>query len=306
MRPGANKLSRRVFLGAAGVAASVAAAQDTAAGGSADTRELVSTADLVYDRPVPRSEEGIPVGNGRMGSLVWTSPDQIHLQINRPDVYANGSSTNSFFERHNDYCGGCGFIDIDFDGDVFPESGFRQHLSIYDGLLTVNGVGATARLLGWPEQDVMALEMETPRGVTTVLRSLRYETKYFGAELEPFARDHVNRVQTRNHTADSQLAVRGNRILLTQEFREGDYCCKSAVAIGIAGRNGQARVANDTEVRLSAPPGAGAFTILIASAATFDAHEDVAASALRQLDAAAAKGWNALAKDTADWWHDFW
>ena len=35
-----------------------------------DYRELVSRADLTYDTPVARSEEGMPVGNGRMGSLV--------------------------------------------------------------------------------------------------------------------------------------------------------------------------------------------------------------------------------------------
>ncbi len=30
-------------------------------------RDLVSQADLVYNKPVTRSEAGMPVGNGRMG-----------------------------------------------------------------------------------------------------------------------------------------------------------------------------------------------------------------------------------------------
>jgi hypothetical protein len=42
---------------------------------------LVSRADLVYDRPVSHSEEGMPLGNGRMGSLVWTAPTALRLQI---------------------------------------------------------------------------------------------------------------------------------------------------------------------------------------------------------------------------------
>ena len=54
-------------------------------------RKLVSRADLVYDQPAARSEEGIPVGNGRMGSLVRTTPASLRLQINRVDVYANNS-----------------------------------------------------------------------------------------------------------------------------------------------------------------------------------------------------------------------
>ena len=85
---------------------------------------------------------------------------------------------------------------------------------------------------------------------------LRSETKYFGGQLENMVRDHMVTVQTRNHTAASRLEMRGECIVLTQEFREGDYCCKSAVAIGI-GRS-RARSLNETEVRLEAPPGHGA------------------------------------------------
>jgi hypothetical protein len=82
-----------------------------------DYRRLVSRADLHYDKPVSRSEEGIPVGNGRMGSLVRTTPEAIRLQINRVDVFANNSYSTSFPARNSDYCGGCGFVDISFGGE---------------------------------------------------------------------------------------------------------------------------------------------------------------------------------------------
>src|SRR5262249_47590581 len=114
-----------------------------------DLRQLISRADLILERPVSRSEEGLPVGNGRMGSLVWTSPSALKFQINRVDVYGNDSYTNSFFKRHDDYCGGCGFVDIelgDLGEDVFPTTGFSQRLSIYDGLLELSGKGVTARV----------------------------------------------------------------------------------------------------------------------------------------------------------------
>lgn len=104
-----------------------------------DFRTLISRSDLTYTKPVPRSEEGIPVGNGRIGSLMWTTPDPLRFQINRADVYADNCATNSFFERHNDYCGGCSYLDIEFGGQPFPESGLRQHLSVYDGALAVEG-----------------------------------------------------------------------------------------------------------------------------------------------------------------------
>jgi len=108
----------------------------------ADYRKLVSRADLDYEKPARRSEEGMPVGNGRMGSLVWTSPSALKFQINRVDVFAMNRSTNSFPERHTDYSSGCGYVDIDFvdfGQDVFTGPAFHQHLSVYDALMTARG-----------------------------------------------------------------------------------------------------------------------------------------------------------------------
>src|SRR4051795_2422182 len=77
-----------------------------------DYRALISRADLDYDKPATRSEEGMPIGNGRMGSLVWTTPSAIHFQINRVDVFGQDSSTVSFPKQDSDYASGCGYVDI--------------------------------------------------------------------------------------------------------------------------------------------------------------------------------------------------
>jgi hypothetical protein len=316
MPTGNTRYSRRAFLAAAGMGVSAAATEDSHSPSSlsdVDYAKLISRADLIYDKPVPRSEEGIPIGNGKMGSLVWTTSSQLRFQINRVDVYANNSASKSFFERHNDYCGGCGFLDVDLGAageDPFPETGFRQRLSVHDGVLTIEGRGVTARILAWPALDVMAIAIEDrraePQPAAAVLRMLRFESKYFGAQLETFAREHAAAIQTHNHTATSQLAVHGQRIALTQEFREEDFCCKSAVVVEVVGRDTKARILNETEVSAAAGPGTAAFTVLIASSASFDPKEDVLAAALRQLDAAKSKGFAGLLQETKDWWHAFW
>jgi Domain of unknown function (DUF5703) len=285
------KFSRRAFFGT-GLAAA-AAAQETASEGG--LRELISHGDLIYEKPAARSEEGIPIGNGRMGTPVWTTPTTLRMQINRVDVYANNSATNSFVERHNDYCGGCAFVDIDlgaFGPDPFPTEGFRQRLSIYDGELAIHGNAAAVNIVAWPEQDCIAVEIAARRPAEIGLRMLRF--------------DHVSVTTTRNHTATSKVGARGDRIVLTQDFREGTFCCKTAVAIGIAGREARPRLLNETEVRLSAPSGGNRLTILISSAASFDANEDVVDSTLRQLDAATQAGYPKISQDTRAWWHRFW
>jgi Glycosyl hydrolase family 95 catalytic domain/Domain of unknown function (DUF5703)/Glycoside hydrolase family 95, C-terminal domain len=311
-------MSRRVFLGAglAGAALAANAPPDNPDSPSSlstvDFRRLVSRADLVYEKPVLRSEEGIPIGNGRMGTLVWTTPQQLRFQINRVDVYGNSCATNSFFERHNDYCGGCAFLDIDLgaEGPPFPESGFRQHLSVYDGLLTIDANNLTVRIFAWPERDVIAISVEDRRSVHTppklALRMLRYESKYFGKDLEEFARDHIVMVERFDQTAASRLIVDGERVALTQDFREGGFCSKSAVAAVIVGRRASGRYANETDVVLEATEGGGAYTVLISSCAAFDPTADVLAAAFSQIDAAKTKTVAVVAKDTQNWWHSFW
>ncbi len=50
-------------------------------GAGVDYKALVSRGDLDYSTPATRSEEGMAVGNGRMGSLVWTTAEGMHFQI---------------------------------------------------------------------------------------------------------------------------------------------------------------------------------------------------------------------------------
>jgi len=278
-----------------------------------DYRRLISRADLTYDKPVTRSEEGLPVGNGRLGSLVWTSPSALKFQVNRVDVYPMNCETNSFPERDSDYGSGCGCVDIDFvdfGEDVFTGPAFRQHLSLYDALMTAQGKGVTARVLAWPERDVMAVEIDDqrsqPPSVNIDLKMLRYALQYHSGQNYNLVKNHSVMLRTRGHTAKSTLDIRDGRTLLSQEFREGNYYNASSVAIGVEGRKSKAKYANDSTVRLSAAPGKGRFTILFASASSFEPEQDVAALALKELDAAAAKGFDGLLADTSAFWHDFW
>ena len=102
--------------------------------------------------------------------------------------------------------------------------------------------------------------------------------------------NHAVIYRTANHYATSQLHIRDDAILLTQRFAENQFFDSSAVAIAVIGRESKPRFLNESTVQLSAAPGAGKFTILISSAATFDRNQDVGELALKELDAAKAKG----------------
>lgn len=163
-----------------------------------NTQKLISRADITYIEPASRSEEGLPVGNGRMGSLVWTTPSSLKFQINRVDVFAVDHSTVSFPESDSDYASGCAYVHIHLvgaDEDVFTGKAFRQHLSVYEGLMTAQGRGVTARVLVWPKRDVMAVEVEDqrdhPETIDIDLRILRYQMQRVTGKNYELAQQHA-------------------------------------------------------------------------------------------------------------------
>jgi hypothetical protein len=276
-------------------------------------KSIVSRADLNYTAPVKRSEEGIPVGNGRTGSLLWTTPNAMHFQINRVDVFSIGCYSNSFPIAHSDYSNGCGYVDInigDYDNEIFTTPSFNQHLSVFDGLATVKGKGIDSRVIAWNDGDVIATEINdqrsTRQSVNIDLRMLRYVSTYLGNSRFDMFNQHTVQVRTGSHTATSRLEIRNGRIILIQEFKEDNFYDASAVAIGVAGRNSKANFFNESTVRLSVEPGAGKYIVLTASAGSMDPKADVAALALKQLDAAAEKGFDALLESNSKWWSAYW
>jgi hypothetical protein len=278
-----------------------------------DRHIMVSRADLSYDTPVVRSEQGIPVGNGRMGSLIWTTPTALHFQINHVDLFCMGNNTLSFPKGHTDYSSGCGYLDInlvDFGDDVFIGRDFNQHLSVYEGLATATGKGIKSRVLAWSNGDVIATELDDqrnkPGAIHIDLRMLRYAVDYVEKQNFLLSSNHAAQVRIGLHSATSKLDIRAGRILLIQVFREGTFFSASAVAIEIVGRKSKPEYYNETTVRLSAEPGQGKLTILTASAVSYDPKQDVAALALEQLNAAQAKRFDEMLQDNQQWWSGYW
>ena len=276
-------------------------------------RKLVSEADLVYNVPVKRSESGIPLGNGQMGTLVWTTPFAVKMQINRNDVFAVNKSTDSFMERHSDYASGCGYIDInvvDYGDDVFTSQHFNQHLHLYDGIMNVKGKELTLRMIALNERDVFAIEIEDNRTVPTPvsidLRMLRYIMQYSQGENFKLTENHIVRVRRRGHSSQSQLHIQGNNILLSQEFSENDFYNSSVVAVTIRGRDSEARYINESTVSLVAAPGKGKFTIFVSSDGGAKDLSESISIALNNLEYAAGYGFEKHFSDNSAWWHDFW
>lgn len=278
-----------------------------------NVKEIVARADLDIIGTVKRSEGGLPIGNGRMGTLVWTSPTALKMQVNRVDVFANSSYSNCFNEGHYDYGYACAYVDIDFAGfgsDVFTEK-THQHVDVYRAEGCIEGEGASGKFFAAKGLDAFVFSCATQGSESAVVR-LRM--------LRP------SELRYKTHLALSKFIIKDDVIILQQEFKEDDFYCASAVAVKVTGKKSRPRQNNEsgglrpgiegrepimigmeaeTETRLVLEPGPGNFDVYISSCATFRHGHDISGEAMRTVNEAAT-GKEKLKTETEMYWDKFW
>ena len=259
-----------------------------------DYPTLVSRADLNYHAPVAAAVAGQPIGNGVMGTLVWTTPGAVAMQINRCDVLAVDKNHSGSREDATDYCGGCGGVTVDVGGRPFRGGPhFRQHLSLYRAECTVHGEGVTVRCLVHAAADLLVVEVEDTRNEPQPIRLTL-----------SMWRDPVSK--TAGHTASHGFQVRSQTVFLEQQFVEHDYYCASVAALRASGAETRMVESEDAAPVIEIAPGRGRKLVLLATAASWNAHRDLGGTAERVLRQAAGRTYEELATEHRRWWERFW
>jgi len=259
-------------------------------------RSRQEDATLVHDEPVSSPDDGHPLGNGRMGTMVWTSPDAIHLQINRVDVFAvNRDHQGEPGQRGSatDYCGGIAGVVVQTDGQPFaPGDAFRQRLSLADAECVIEGRELTVRCFVAADADVLVMEVDDRRAPPEPLRVTVSMLR------EP-------EVRAEGHVATSAFGPLPDGIVLTQRFQEGGHHNASAVAVRVTGAEPQPGEPSPRSQTLVLPAAPHTRTVLVSSAAAWTPAADVAAAAAAVADAAATRPSAARRESHRRWWHDF-
>ena len=310
-----------------------------------DHRALISRANLVYDSPAEVSIEGTPIGNGAMGTNVWTTASSVRFLINRNDVISSDRNHAGSHGCPVDYRGGCARIEVDFGEPVFAECReFRQHLALYDAECTVTGEGVGLRCFVSSARDVLALEVddqrEEPKEIAVTVSMWRAPEVTTPLYLWNSTRWIPETVETGTHTVRYDFSEADECVLVTQEFsevrllRDEQYRAASAVAARVGG--GDARI--ETPADPGWEPAALMFdekplhinrerdpvvrgarqaraivttaaqaqrTVLVASAAAVEA-ERAAGLAQGSLDEANDFTYEALREEHVRWWHGYW
>ena len=256
-----------------------------------DHRAIVSRGDLIYDSPAKKSIEGQPIGNGKMGTLVWTTPSAIHFQINRNDVLAVNSDHTGTQFGPTDYCGACAKIVLDVGGKPFAAS--KSRLSLYDAEATIAGEAVSVRCFVNATSDVLALEIDDRRDQPQLVRL--NVSMWRGPK-----------VVQGSHVARYKFVASNGTATVVQRFRDKDYHSASAVASRFAGEGTQVAVAGDRGRTILAPAKRGRRTVLISSAASWKPGADVGETAVALLDGVGKDTYTDLRREHTKWWHDFW
>lgn len=260
-----------------------------------DHRALVSQSDLIYQSPAARPVDGQPIGNGRMGAMVWTPPSAVRLQINRCDVYATNKDGNGYWwAGPTDYCAACAAIAIDVGGQPFVAGkAFSQRLSLYAAEESIAGEGVGVRCFVSASTDVLALEIDDQR-----------------SEPQPICltvsmwRDP--KVINGDHNAQYEFVEAGDSLAVVQRFCEKDYHCASAMAACIAQDGTSLQASGEKARTIVAPAKGGKRTIFLSSAASFVPEADVGKKAIELLCSVRKRSYDDLFAEHTRWWSDFW
>ena len=259
-----------------------------------DYRALVSQSDLIYQSPAGRPVEGQPIGNGKMGTLVWTSPSTIHFQINRSDVFAVNKEHTGSFMGPTDYFGACAQIAVDLGGQPFVAGkAFAQRLSLYEAKTTISGESVDVRCFVSAATDVLALEIDDRRGEP---QPVRVTVSMWRA----------SEVITGSHVARYEFVESPDSAIVVQRFQEKNYHCASAVAARVVEEGTQTQASEKTARTIIAPAKKGKRIILISSAASWASGADVGKTAVELLQSAGKRTCDDLFTEHTHWWRDFW
>lgn len=265
-----------------------------------DYKSIVSTADVNYTGIITKSQYGMPIGNGRMGSLVWNNnASSLNFQINRVDVFGFASSCTGV-DGNSDYGYGCGFVNVSLGGNPLTAS-TKQSLSVYDGKLAIQGNGVSTDIVSDMNSDVFALKINDTRSAPS-----------------PISIDLVmlqNPDTTKgNQTATIRTSNSEGQIRLKQTFKHPaatgyskfDHYCSSAVVIDAAGRTGSVSYPDSKTVRLTLPATTGTVYVYIGSHASMNSSDDVIAMASDKVNVSKTNGYDSLNSKNQSWWQNFW
>ena len=241
--------------------------------------------DVVYNKANTNPIFGLPVGNGRVGALVWSASGGLTMQVSGVDT-----SQQTAFGAGN----------VTFTTSPALDAGtFQQRLSLYEGTLSTKyDANRTVTILGAPSSEVIGIHVaDTRAGVTSATLDLSlWDVSALGNSGNVPSIDTWKKVTTWAEAGSAGLS-RGQT-----DANNFGY----SLGATVEGATFTTQAVNASTVRLTITPSAS-YTIWIACASRLNApNHDSVTQAKTALAATATAGYAATSAAYANFWHGFW
>ena len=243
--------------------------------------------DVVYNKANTNPLYGLPVGNGRVGALVWSANNGLTMQVSGVDT-----SQQTAFSAG----------DVTFTTNPALDAGsttFQQRLASYDGTLSTKyDANRTVTILGAPSSEVIGIHVaDTRAGVTSATLDLSlWDVSGLSNSASVPNIGTWKTVSTWAEAASAGLS-RGQ-----QDPNNFGY----SLGATVEGATFTTQVVNGNAVRLTITPSAS-YTIWIACASRLNAaNHDSVAQAKAALAQTTTSGYATTSAAYTNFWHDFW
>ena len=274
--------------------------------------ERLSQHDVAYLSPPEDPSLGLPLGNGDMGALVWTTSRELVVAINKCDTWddnaagpfhnwGNAEEENYTSLRH------CGRLVIDFDCpafDVLYQQDFEGRLELAPAVASLHAttpfakVAATSYVSADPAVLVVRCETSGAEAFSPRVRLERWGSRVFAHWYSQVVRDASRGLE------GTETTLEQNRIVIEQKLRTLSFVMAAQVV-----QDGQESSPQRLHNRAGAVnlPAAkhSAFTIFV-TVVTSENNPNPRAEAHRILDRAVAQGEAMIRQKHENDWREFW
>ena len=245
-------------------------AEPTRVGGlEVDYGKFLSRNDVVYLGPARQGWQGVPLGNGRLGAMVW-QPDGIRLQLNSSlsGVYGKGEAI-------------CRLHLTTSPRFLTSLRSYKQRLSFYDATVTMDSLYENGQFKG---------SIYIPADIDAVV-----------FEIEDSRPGVIHRLEVETWRPEASTKIDDSVIVFADSLKAGgepDY--RFALAVAIDGTEATPRGNSALEARGSR------YTVYAAFAQALDRKTDVVSEAKARLAEVRRRGLTAIRQSHLEWWRDFW
>jgi hypothetical protein len=274
--------------------------------------ERLSQHDVVYLSPPEDPTLGLPIGNGDLGALVWTTDREIVLAINKCDTWDDNKPAPFHHwgrleeENHTTLRHGARLV-IDWDCPAFDliyQQDFQGRLELAPAMASLQAttpfakVSVSSYISADPAVLVVRCETSATEAFAPRVKLERWGSRVFGHWYTQVVRDPARGLE------GTETTIEQKRIVIQQKLRTLSFVVAAQIVSDGAWAPPERLHSRAGAVKLPAATQSG-FTIFL-TMVTSENMPDPLAETHRILDRAVVQGEIAIRKKHESEWREFW